>query len=42
MRLLNNIGQLGLGVALVGGVTNSSLYNGKYSKNYAYNFSYKI
>ena len=26
---LNRIGQLGLGVAIVGGVVNSALYNGK-------------
>lgn len=27
---LNRIGQLGLGVAIVGGVVNSALYNGKH------------
>lgn len=27
-QLFNRIGQLGLGVALVGGVVNSALYNG--------------
>lgn len=31
-QFLNRIGQLGLGVAIVGGVVNSALYNGKYSK----------
>lgn len=30
-QLFNRIGQLGLGVALVGGVVNSALYNGKYT-----------
>lgn len=29
-QLFNRIGQLGLGVALVGGVVNSALYNGMY------------
>lgn len=29
-QLFNRIGQMGLGVALVGGVVNSALYNGKY------------
>lgn len=29
-QLFNRIGQLGLGVAVVGGVINSALYNGKY------------
>lgn len=29
-QFLNRIGQLGLGVALVGGVVNSALYNGMY------------
>lgn len=29
-QLFNRIGQVGLGVALVGGVVNSALYNGKY------------
>lgn len=29
VNLFNRIGQLGLGVALVGGVVNSALYNGK-------------
>lgn len=28
-QFLNRIGQLGLGVAIVGGVVNSALYNGK-------------
>jgi hypothetical protein len=28
-QLLNRIGQLGLGVAIVGGVVNSALYNGE-------------
>lgn len=28
-QLFNRIGQVGLGVALVGGVVNSALYNGK-------------
>lgn len=28
-QIFNRIGQLGLGVALVGGVVNSALYNGK-------------
>lgn len=28
-HLFNRIGQVGLGVALVGGVVNSALYNGK-------------
>jgi len=28
-KFFNRIGQLGLGVALVGGVVNSALYNGK-------------
>lgn len=28
-QFLNRIGQLGLGVAVVGGVINSALYNGK-------------
>lgn len=28
-NFLNRIGQLGLGVAIVGGVVNSALYNGK-------------
>lgn len=28
-QLFNRIGQLGLGVALFGGVVNSALYNGK-------------
>lgn len=28
-QVFNRIGQLGLGVALVGGVINSALYNGK-------------
>lgn len=28
-QLFNRIGQLGLGVALAGGVINSALYNGK-------------
>lgn len=27
-QFLNRIGQLGLGVAIVGGVVNSALYNG--------------
>lgn len=27
--IFNRIGQIGLGVALVGGVVNSALYNGK-------------
>lgn len=31
-QFLNRIGQLGLGVAIVGGVVNSALYNGKYFK----------
>lgn len=30
-QLFNRIGQLGLGVALVGGVVNSALYNGNKS-----------
>lgn len=29
-QLFTRIGQLGFGVALVGGVVNSALYNGKY------------
>lgn len=29
-QLFNRIGQFGLGVALVGGVVNSALYNGKF------------
>jgi hypothetical protein len=28
-QFLNRLGQLGLGVAVVGGVVNSALYNGK-------------
>lgn len=28
VQFLNRIGQLGLGVAIVGGVVNSALYNG--------------
>lgn len=32
VNLFNRIGQLGLGVALVGGVVNSALYNGKINK----------
>lgn len=28
-QFFNRIGQIGLGVALVGGVVNSALYNGK-------------
>lgn len=28
-QLFNRLGQLGLGVALFGGVVNSALYNGK-------------
>lgn len=28
-QLLNRIGQLGLGVAIVGGVVNSALFNGR-------------
>lgn len=30
-QLFNRIGQVGLGVALVGGVVNSALYNGNVS-----------
>jgi prohibitin 1 len=30
-QFLNRIGQLGLGIAVVGGVVNSALYNGKLS-----------
>lgn len=29
-QIFNRIGQLGLGVAIVGGVVNSALYNGKW------------
>lgn len=29
-QIFNRIGQLGLGVAVVGGVINSALYNGKW------------
>lgn len=29
-QLFNRIGQFGLGVALVGGVVNSALYNGNF------------
>lgn len=29
-NFLNRIGQLGLGMAVVGGVVNSALYNGKF------------
>lgn len=29
MNFFNRVGQIGLGVALVGGVVNSALYNGK-------------
>lgn len=32
-QLFNRIGQFGLGVALVGGVVNSALYNGKILNN---------
>lgn len=32
-QFLNRIGQLGLGVALVGGVVNSALYNGDFFFN---------
>ena len=28
-RLLNNVGRLGIGLAVAGGVMNSALYNGK-------------
>jgi prohibitin 1 len=28
-QFFNRVGQIGLGVALVGGVVNSALYNGK-------------
>jgi len=31
-QFFNRIGQIGLGVALVGGVVNSALYNGKVSQ----------
>jgi prohibitin 1 len=31
-QFLNRLGQLGLGVAVVGGVVNSALYNGTYEK----------
>lgn len=31
-QLFNRIGQLGLGVALFGGVVNSALYNGMYNE----------
>lgn len=31
--LFNRIGQVGLGVALVGGVVNSALYNGNFYNN---------
>lgn len=33
-QIFNKIGQLGLGVALVGGVVNSALYNGLYWKTF--------
>lgn len=33
-QFFNRIGQLGLGVALVGGVVNSALYNGKFNLIY--------
>lgn len=29
-QFFNRIGQIGLGVAVIGGVVNSALYNGKY------------
>jgi hypothetical protein len=29
-QFLNRLGQLGLGIAVVGGVVNSALYNGAY------------
>lgn len=32
-QLFNRIGQVGLGMALVGGVVNSALYNGTYTFN---------
>lgn len=32
-QLFNRVGQLGLGVALVGGVVNSALYNGNKINN---------
>lgn len=31
-QIFNRIGQIGLGVALVGGVVNSALFNGKWKK----------
>lgn len=37
-QFLNRIGQLGLGVALVGGVVNSALYNGDIFYNSAFFF----
>lgn len=30
-QIFNRIGQMGLGLALAGGVINSALYNGRYS-----------
>jgi hypothetical protein len=41
-QLLNRIGQLGLGVAIVGGVVNSALYNGELNIREFRNFSYQI
>lgn len=38
-QLFNRIGQVGLGVALVGGVVNSALYNGKLVSNNSPSYS---
>lgn len=35
-QVFNRIGQLGLGVALVGGVINSALYNGEFKTFWGY------
>lgn len=40
-QIFNKIGQLGLGVALIGGVVNSALYNGRSILSNMFHFEYK-